>query len=66
MKEQRRRRTWTRLTAWLRRDEAHGSAFLLDPEDSRAGEKLIVFVACCEGVVVLLALLAGVWMYLKS
>jgi hypothetical protein len=54
------------LTAWLRRDEAHGSAFLLDPEDSRAGEKLIVFVACCEGVVVLLALLAGVWMYLKS
>ncbi len=57
---------WTRLTAWLARGERNGPTFLLDPEDSRSGEKLILFVACCEGVVVLLALLAGLWMYLSS
>ncbi|MCC6766255.1 MAG: hypothetical protein IT293_16465 [Deltaproteobacteria bacterium] len=42
--------------------------FLLDPDEpkARTGERLIVFIACCEALVLLSAALFGLWLYSHS
>lgn len=58
------RNRWSR---WFGLERAKGT-FLLDPDDpkSQAGERLIIFVACCEALVLLSACLFGLWLYVRS
>jgi hypothetical protein len=57
----------SRLSRWFGVEHAEGT-FLLDPDDpkSQMGERLIIFVACCEALVLLSAALFGLWLYLRS
>jgi hypothetical protein len=57
----------SRWLRWFGVEHAEGT-FLLDPDDpkARTGERLIIFIACCEALVLLSAALFGLWLYLRS
>ena len=47
-------------------DDKKVAGYSPDSDDTKAGKKLIIFVACCEGAVLLIAWLVGLWFYLNA